>query len=343
MIQFRKSNRLRVLRSSAPRFPFWAATTVSTAAPPTHGSLSIDLSELTATAPPKTVAVCADPRDQLARERPALAEPVLIDAAGVAEPTYRKGEEAAAFCDEESLEHTVVISIDGRVPDRLSDRASLVLVAWPPDPTELDRMAVEAGTLAKSWGCVVPILFPATTSLELLEEIARVAETRGATFLTGVPIDADAEAKSWLASTVEGLDDSDYSLLFHADLDTVLLATERHVAALAHERGMRDSVIPPGFDRLMNWNAATVLAIAGTRMVKMQRNVELGWEILRASATIAALDKPLTTIAERASLSIVDGLPEAAVDCLTEWLEMRSASLLHTIDEEWRLRRDVMQ
>jgi len=340
LIQIRKTRKLRIVTEAAPRTPLWARTTILPAWPPAHHALSIDLGNLTASAAPRAIDVCAEPADQLNRERQRLVAPAVVDARGVAEPTYRGGSEASGFCHDNSIAHTLVVSTDAALPDRIDTCEMITIVAWPPDPGALAAMASLAASSGAPWGIAVPVMFPATTELGLIDAIAEIASKSGAAFLTGFAIDTDAAARRHLAAST-GVDEDGYSLLFHGDVDTLQLATERHIAAVAHARGLSDFALPPDWATRTNWNAAIALALAGTRLVSMQRNVELGWDILRASAAVATLDKPLVTIAEQASLSIVEPLPEAVVDCLGEWLETGSSSFFRSVDDDWRLRRDA--
>ena len=120
---------------------------------------------------------------------------------------------------------------------------------------------------------------------------------------------------------------------------TVLVTPGCAVAALAAERKMKDHVSLPGRLR-SNWAAAAELARAGGRLIRMQRNSELGWDLVRSSRVVATLNKPIELVARSASLSIIDALDEFSVNALAEWLENGTSADLDAIDAEWRLRRD---
>jgi hypothetical protein len=104
---------------------------------------------------------------------------------------------------------------------------------------------------------------------------------------------------------------------------------------------MNDFAVPPYWERKSNWNAAVLLTLTATRMIAMERDVELAGVIARSARAVAELDKPIERIAEAASLSIVESLDEASVDILTEWLESGRAAFVERINKEWRLRRDA--
>jgi hypothetical protein len=74
-------------------------------------------------------------------------------------------------------------------------------------------------------------------------------------------------------------------------------------------------------------------------MIGLELDLDLAGVIARSARTIAELDKPLTRIAESASLSIIGGVDETSVGMLSEWLETGSAAFLEFVNEQWRLRR----
>jgi hypothetical protein len=308
VILYRKVPQLRVRRSTAPSAPFWAATTIAPYGARRATPLAIDYLSLRATGAEKLeVTVCEDVRDELDRTR-ALASPVLIDAAENAEEVFRRGAEALAWCNEHGVDAQL-----------LTTRGHVVQI---------------------SGGVAIPLFFPITTDLALLETLADEAQRDGARFFAALPIELEPTAKQALAQSLELAGDDDrYAMLFHADTAPVVLATERHIAALAHERGMADFVLPPHWEEHSNWNASVLLARTASRMIALELDLDLAGQIARSARTVAELDKPLTRIAESASLSIIAGLDETSVAMLTEWLAGDAPSFGEYVDGEWRLRR----
>jgi len=303
-----------VRRLAAPEPPFWAATTVSPYSSRRTTPIAIDYLTLRATAGERLdVTVCE--RIELP---PRIDGPVLIEATGTAETVFRRGEEIANLAGDPILLTDVV-------PERLPAEAILALT---------NSAAFEAAS-GYRWGAVIPVMYPVTTKLDVLNELAASARKHGARFLAAVSIELDATAKHAL-----GTDDETYEMLFHADLEPIHTATERHIAALAAKHGMADFIIPPHWEQRSNWNGAIVLTLAASRMIAMDYEPELAGTLARSARIVAELDKPLERIAEAASLSIVEALDEVSVDILTEWLESGSAAFVRKIDEMWRLRRD---
>jgi len=227
--------------------------------------------------------------------------PVLIDATGNAETVFGRGAEIAS-----AIPHAMLLT-SGDIPH----------------------------TVRTATGVAIPVMHPLTTNLDTLNEIALKAKESGASFLASFTIELDATAKNVLAT-----DDETYEMLFHADLDPIHTATERHIAALAAEHGMADFIIPPKWEERSNWNAAIALTLAASRMIAMEHDLELAGTLARSARIVAELDKPIERIAESASLAIIEALDEASVDILTEWVDSGSAAFLRGIDERWRLRRD---
>lgn len=308
MILYRKVPPLRVRRSAAPAAPFWSATTIAPYGARRATPVAIDYLALRATGAEKLeVTVCADVRDELDRTRMPDA-PVLIDAAENAEEVFRRGAEALAWCEEHGLAAQLLTS-SGQV-------------------VRIDG------------GVAVPVIFPITTDLSLLERLADEAKRDGATFFAALPIDVEPTARQALAQSLELTGDDDrYAMLFHADIAPIALATERHIAALAHERGLADFVVPPRWEERSNWNASVLLTRTASRMIAMELDLDLAGTIARSARTVAELDKPLTRIAESASLSIVAGIDPTSVEMLTEWLTAGSAAFAEYVDEQWRTRR----
>jgi hypothetical protein len=314
VILYRKTQQLRVRRASAPAPPFWAATTVSPYGARRATPVAIDYVSLLATGAEKLeVTVCEDVRDELDRARN-IAGPVLIDAAENAEEVFRRGAEVLAWCEEQGLPAQLLTS-KGNVVRLESD----------------------------TWGIAVPVLYPLTTDLALLESLADDAQRDGAAFFAALPIEVEPTAKQALAQSLELTGDDDrYAMLFHADAAPLALATERHIAALAHERGMADFVLPPRWSERTNWNASVLLTLTASRMMAMELDLDLAATLARSARIIADLDKPLTRIAESANLSIIAGMDETSVEMLGEWLASGSAAFAEFVDEQWRTSRRVV-
>lgn len=335
MIRYRKSPQLRVRRRPAPEPPWWFATAVSPYSGRRAQPLAIDYLTLEASSQARLeVTVCEEVRDALDRAalRQPLRGPVLIDAAGTAEEIFRRGEAALRFCRERDLATIVLLSPDSGAID--TEGATAVLAAWPP---ALDRIAAAASAMRAPWGMAVPLLYPVTTDLETLERLAAIAREGGAAFLAPVAVEADPTAKQALA----GGDEETYANLFHADLEPLTTATERHLAALAAEGGMADFVVPPRWEERSNWNAAVLLTLTASRMLAMGDDIELAGAIARSARVVADLDKPLVRIAEAASLSIVEALDEASADIAGDWLEGVEGAFVARVNARWRLRRDA--
>ncbi len=311
MILYRKVPQLRVRRFDAPEPPFWAATSIAPYGPRRATPIAIDYLALRATGAEKLeVTVCDDVRDELDRTR-SLPAPILIDAAENAEEVFRRGEEIFAWCKSQDLPAQL-----------LTTRGSVVRL-------DSDR-----------WGIAVPVMFPLTTDLALLESVADDAQRDGAAFFAGVAVDVEPTAKQAIAQSMQlAADDDHYAMLFHSHTTPIQLATERHIAALANERGMADFVLPPRWHERTNWNGSVLLTLTASRMIAMELDLDLAGTILRSARVIAELDKPIARIAESASLSIISGIDDTSVEMLTQWLGTGSAMFAEFVDEQWRLRR----
>jgi hypothetical protein len=332
VILYRKVPQLRVRRWPAPEPPFWAATAILPYAARRATPVAIDyLAQRAVGAEKLEVTVSADVRDELDRMR-AIGSPVLVDAVENAEVVFRRGGEAMAWCAEHDLPAMQLVS----TPEAFPAAGDVAFAAWPPETL------LAEGPPARSdrWGVLVPVLFPETTDLDLLERLADAAQRGGAAWFTGIAIDAEATARQAFAQSMHiEPDDDRYALLFHAEGRPIQIATERHIAALAWERGMADFVLPPGWEERSNWNAAVLLTRTASRMMEMEMDLDLAGTMARSARTVADLDKPLSRIAESASLSIVGGLDETSVEMLSEWLDFRTPSFPEYVDEQWRLRR----
>jgi hypothetical protein len=318
VILYRKAAPLRIRRAAAPEPPFWCATTIAPYSTKRSTPISIDYLASRATAADRVeVTVTENVRAELERAR--IDAPVLIDATGAAEIVFRRGEEVLAFCDEERLDALLLTS---------------------PSGTAVQSVIATHG---KTWGVVIPVIYPITTDLAALDALAESAHTNGASFFAAMPVDVDATAKQAIANELQlaGNDDR-YAMLFHADAAPIHLATERHIAALAASHGMRDFVAPPRWEERSNWNAAVLLTLTASRMIAMELDLDLAGLIARSARAVAELDKPLVRVAEAASLSIVEVLDEVSRDILQEWLEGGEPSFVEYVNEQWRLSRTVI-
>lgn len=339
MIIYRKAAPLRIRRAAAPEPPWWYATAIAPYGARRGVPIAIDYLELRASFSERMdVSVADDVRDDLERSSVRVDAPVLIDAAEFAEVVFRRGEETLAVMSEWDLPSTFLLSARGDVPALESARA--VLAAWPLDLDAIERLA--SALRGRSWGMAIPVMFPATTDLAVLESLAGIASENGAEFLAAIPIELDATAKQAMARSLTLPDDEEtYQHLFHADLEPVHVATERHIAALAAPNGMQDFVTPPQWNELTNWNAAVLLTLTATRMMAMHTDTEMAGAMARSARLIADLEKPIVRIAESASLSIIEALDPTSVSILTEWVGGLAPAFVERVNARWRLRRDA--
>jgi hypothetical protein len=336
VILYRKAAPLRIRRTSAPEPPFWCAAAIAPYGPRRGAPVTIDYLTSTASgaAERTEVTVCEDVRNELERTKP-LDAPVLIDASESAEAVFRRGEEALAFCDAQRLDALFLTSTRGALP---SIAATIAIATWP---LELPRLA-ELFDAAKSleWGVVIPVIYPITTDLDALNELAESARANRAKFFAAMPIELEATARQAIANELQLAGDDDrYEMLFHADVAPLHLATERHIAALAAEHGMPDFVVPPQWHERTNWNAAALLTLTASRMIALDLDLDLAGLIARSARTLAELDKPITRIAEAANLSIIEALDETSAEMLTEWLGGEAPGFAEYVNEQWRLKR----
>lgn len=312
----------RIKRAAAPEPPFWFRTAISPYSARRASPIAIDYIDL--------VASHVDRADTTAGtiEELDVDEPVLIVATELPEVIHRRGEEVLKRLADRDVTH--LVSTRSSVPEPMPENAMLVVAAWPPDK-------LESLKLPEKWGLAVPLLHPITTDLALLDHLANFATSNRATFFTSISINIEPAAKHDLARN----DEDAYEVLFHGDADALHTATERHIAALAHERGMLDFIPPPRWGEKSNWNAAVLLTLTATRMIAMERDVELAGTLARSARAVAELQKPIERIAEAASLAIIESLDEVSVDLLSEWLESGRAAFAERVNAEWRLRRDA--
>jgi len=336
LIIYRKAQQLRIQRSPIPEPPFWAATTIAPYGAKRAAPIAIDYLELRASFSERMeVTVCEDVRDELERSA-SIREPVLIEASEFAEVVFRRGEEALRFCCDIDATAIHLVSTRGTLPKTACERAIVVIAAWPVDIPRLLELFGNARERRMRWGAAIPVIFPATTNLDTLREIANAARENGAMFLAALPIELDPTARKVVAG-----DREDYEMLFHGDVEPLQVATERHIAALAADIGAADFILPPHWEEKSNWNAAILLTLTASRMIAMKRDVEIASRIARSARVVAQLEKPLERIASAASLSIVESLDDISVDVLNDWLDGGRSAFVDHINKQWRLRRDV--
>lgn len=336
MIRYRKNGPIRVTRLQAPEPPFGAASLVEPYGFPRSTMLDLDYQRLIGTSSERADVPVGDLPVQEIPPR----GPLLIDATGPAEAVYRRGEECHRALRAEGHSILHLISPSSGIPEiEPSPRSLIALSAWPASPREVEAVAERLFHAGWRWGLVIPALFPATTSLPTLERLAAIAANHRAGFLLGMRFDLDPKARRALAAAYP-TDEESYSTLFDQGAEAIAVATERHIAALAVERRLEPAILPLDREDRSNWSAAAVTGLAGYRLFAMREDLELGWEFVRSSRLIASLDKQLVTIAEAASLSIVEGLMPQLLDALEEWLDGGTARLFEEIENRWRLRRD---
>ena len=345
MIIYRKAQQLRVQRATVPEPPFWAATTIAPYSARRGAPVAIDYLDLRASFSERIeVGVCENVPEKLERamERHPLIEPALIEASEFAEAIFRRGEEALRFCCQNDCAPIHLISTRGALPEAACDRAIVVISTWPLDFPQLQELFDSARQRNFRWGVAIPVIFPVTTNLEALRDIADAARDAGARFIAALPIEVDAGARGAIARSLALNDDPEtYDLLFHADLEPIHVATERHIAALAAEIGIADFITPPQFEQRSNWNAALLLTLTATRMIAMKHDVETASRIARSARTVAQLDKPIERIASAARLTIIGSLDPISVEALTEWVESGHSTFVDHVNKQWRLRRDA--
>lgn len=343
MIRYEKKRTIGITRTPVPQPPFWARTTLFPYSWPRTAPLSIDFQSLMARGTEAMdVEVSEGLNDQLAREGP-FEGPVLIDATGPAEIIYRRGNESAEWTTTHRLSTTLLISAESVQADALTATGTqLALAVWPLPIQPLGELFQKLSGSGLHWGLAVPVIYPITTDLGFLEMLADQAVRAGASFLGALPIDLEPTAKRALAGLLDFSDEDDaYNTLFHSELETLIVATERHMAALARERNLLDFVPPPSAGQRTNWNAAVHLTLTATRMLKLKDRTEFAWTLLRAAQSVAALQKPIERIASVASLSIIPGLgPEISV-ALEEWTRTGRSGLTDAVHDQWSLRRDL--
>jgi hypothetical protein len=336
LIHYAKGGSPRVQQTREPQPPFWQRTTISPYSPDLRGRpLALDYMKLRAAGPRSIHVSIADQMEIPDLDR--LPPPILIEACGIEESIYRRGERLLHHLPADSRP-ILLLSTEGEPPRSLSAATpEIIIAAWPPLEKELDWIAGRCQDLGLDWGLLIPVVFTITTDPDRLTKLAVIASRHGARFLMGVSPEIDQKGRRAIAEIQQDLDEETWATLFDADLDQIQVSTERHIASLAAERGIADVFHPWPLSDRSNAAAAAVLARVGTRMVRMDHDMEMGWRFLRASRRVATLGKELTRVAAAAPLSIVPELDhELITEALGEWLDRGSARYIEQIDERWR-------
>ncbi|MBI2212790.1 MAG: hypothetical protein HYU52_04015 [Acidobacteria bacterium] len=336
MITYQKVSQLRLERATWPQAPFWQATTVAPYGAPRGHDIAVNYLTLTATGKAKReITVTRSVAGRLEREQ-RLDEPVLVESADATETVFRRGEEALRILQSRSIRTMQLISTAGRLPAiEPATTSSVVISCWPLLVGDLSRLFRRASVAGFQWGALVPAILPPEVAEESLREIADLAAENGALFLASAPLDLDISARHTLAAMLGG-DTGAWQSMFDTDRDDESVDTERLVAKLAHERSIGDRVTTPGLTPYGNWSAAIRLSVAGARLLRLKRDVELGWTLLRSAKLVAQLHKPIDRIAAAASLSIIQSLDPTSVAALEAWLRRDDTSFFDEIDEDWR-------
>lgn len=337
MIRYAKGGRLRVHQSRELQQPFWQATTVHPYTPDIRSMpVGIDFVRLKATAP-RSIDVSV-PQNLEGIDFDRLPSPILIDAWGTEESIYRRGDKLLHELPADARP-MLLVSVNGEVPVEIAAATPLLIVTvWPLDIEALESIAKRASEERLEWGVFVPVIYPVTTDLDAIHSIVRIAGEHAGRFVASASIELDSKARGAVAAMTEDLDEETWASLFDTDLDRVHLATERHVAALAHEKGLADTVDPWFGQSRSNRAVATFLARIGSRMVRMDHDVELGWKFLKAAGRIATLDKEITRLASTARVTLLPEIDDLILaEVVEQWLETATAEFAEQIDAKWRV------
>lgn len=340
MIRYSRKGQIRVHQTREPQQPFWQTTTISPYSPEIRSTpIGIDFIRLRAVSRSTVDVSVPGVLHDIDFDR--LPSPLLIEAHGPEEMIYRLGDKLLHELPAD-IRPMILLSADGDVPREISAVAPIVIVAaWPPDLVALESIAERAASEKHEWGVLVPVIYPVTTELESLRAIADTATRHGARFLAAASIETDARARRAVAELTEDLDEETWATLYDRNLEGIQIATERHVAALANDLGLDDAIDPWLGSSRSNRATAAFLARIGSRMVRMEHDVELGWMFLKASRTIATLDKELTRVASSAHVTIIPELAdEIMAEVVEQWLESGNAEFAEHVDGKWRLKRE---
>ncbi len=338
MIHYAKGGQVRFHQSRQIQQPFWQTTTVHVYSPNLRSTpLAIDFLRLKASAQ-KSIHVSVPKRfdDDLDR----LPSPILIDAWGAQEQIYRRGDKLLHELPAD-VRPMLLLSADSDIPRGMAAAKPLLIITlWPLDLAALESVAKEAAGEAMDWGLLVPVMFPVTTDLEVLDTATTVAHENGAAFIASSSIELDAKARGAIAAMNDELDEETWATLFDGDLERIHLATERHLALVAHRHGIADVIDPWPQANRSNRAAATFLSRVGSRMVRMDHDVELGWKFLKAAGRLATLDKEIARLASFAHVKILPELEDEVIaEVVEQWLESGTAEFAEHIDAKWRVAR----
>ena len=335
MITHRKTSQLRLQRSAYPQAPFWQAVAIAPYGTGRGLPVQLNYVTLTADAKPRVeVNVTRSVKDQLERER-FVESPALVEASEASEVVYRRGEDAMAALASLDVSAVCLVSSNGTIPAVEPSARSLVAAScWPLQTADIERLFERCGGRGLKWGGVLPLLHPVTTGEETISQLADLAARHGAMFFAAVPFETEPPARQALAA-MQSLDDAGVAELFDADLESILVAAERTAARAAHQRGMLDHV-PSLAPLTSNWTAAMKLSLAGTRLIRMGDDMELGWTLHQSSKLIAKLHKPVERIVDSASLAIIESLDPTSVKALEQWIREGRSEFFEKVDERWR-------
>lgn len=336
---FRKTPALRIRRYASPEPPFFSASAILPYGVRHDSPIAIDHLTMEASAPDRLeVLVCEDVSRELTASR-AVAAPALVEATGNGETVFERGAATMSWFRDHEVPASLLVSLPAAVPEDAGwPDGVLIVSAW--DIERATALMDAAARQPMPWGVIVPILFPVTTGAEALTGIAAYAAARGAGFLATAPLHPDQTVKQAVAQRLAlGSDDDRYALLFHSQVEPLHVAADRHAAFAAAAHGLADFVLPPRWNERTNWNAATLLTLTATRMLSLELDLDLAASLARAARAVATLDKPIEAIARSASLSIIGGVEETAVEILTEWLEGQEPGFVNFVNDQWRLEK----
>ncbi|MGA7616648.1 MAG: hypothetical protein WBX15_15855, partial [Thermoanaerobaculia bacterium] len=156
MITYVRQAAIQVRQFEAPQAPFWTGAAVSPYSKKRSTPLSLDLIALTALSVDRAeVAVATPAGELLARDnRLSGALPVLVDATGRAELTFRRGREALEALLDNGVAAVHLTSADGVIPvvAHASSDMTLCISTWPLLEDDLQVLFQEAGERSLRWG-----------------------------------------------------------------------------------------------------------------------------------------------------------------------------------------------
>lgn len=335
MITHRRITQLRLQRTAHPQPPFWQALTIAPYGTGRGAPVQLNYATLTADARARVdVSVTRSVRDQLEREK-RIESPALVEASEGSELVYRRGEDTLAALADLGVDAVCLVSSNGAVPAVEPSARCLVAVScWPLHFKDIESSFQRCSGRGLTWGAVLPLLHPITTAAAVIDRLADLAAKHGARFFAGIPFETEPAARQALAA-MQPLDDAAVAELFDSDLEAIVVAAERASARAATSRAILDHV-PSLAPLTSNWTSAMKLSLAGTRLIRMGEDVELGWTLHQSSKLVARLHKPVEHIAASASLAIIDSLDSTSVAALEQWLREGRSEFFEDVDGRWR-------